>query len=77
MHEGRALFVEGKLVAIRSRVVFLSFCALDCSVWGDRFGRGFEPVVRQLLDDDDTQLTFLCAKCWICSLRMDVDGLNM
>ena len=26
--------------------------ALDRSMWRDRFGRGFEPVVR-LLDDDD------------------------
>ena len=30
--------------------------ALDRNMWRDRFGRGFEPVVR-LLDDDDTPFT--------------------
>ena len=27
--------------------------ALDRNIWRDRFGRGFEPVVRQRLLDDD------------------------
>ena len=26
--------------------------ALDRNMWRDRFGRGFEPVVRLLFDDD-------------------------
>ena len=32
--------------------------ALDRSMWRERFGRGFEPVVR-LLDDDDITLNCL------------------
>ena len=27
--------------------------ALDCTVWRNRFGRGFGPVVWQITDDDD------------------------
>ena len=27
--------------------------AVDRNMWRDRFGRGFEPVVRRMLDDDD------------------------
>ena len=27
--------------------------ALDCTVWRNRFGRDFEPVVSQITDDDD------------------------
>ena len=30
--------------------------ALDRTMWRNRFGRGFGPVVRQLTDDDDTEI---------------------
>ena len=32
--------------------------AVDRNIWRDRFGRGFEPVVRLLDDDDDTRLSY-------------------
>jgi hypothetical protein len=31
----------------RRRYSYLKDKALDCSIWKDRFGRGFGPVVRQ------------------------------
>ena len=37
--------------------------ALDRSMWRNRFGRGFEPVVRLLDDDDDDDLLTRSRKC--------------
>ena len=30
--------------------------ALDCTMWRNRFGRGFGPVVWQITDDDDDDI---------------------
>ena len=42
--------------------------AVDRIMWRDRFGRGFEPVVRQLDDDDydGDDIIFVCP-----SVRME------
>ena len=36
--------------------------ALDRTVWRNRFGRGFGPVVWQITDDDDDDEAYIMAK---------------
>jgi len=36
--------------------------ALDRTMWRNRFGRGFGPVVGQITDDDDDVTKRLCSK---------------
>ena len=35
--------------------------ALDRTMWRDRFGRGFKPLVRQTMDDDDLLFITTCS----------------
>jgi len=39
--------------------------ALDRTMWRNRFGRGFGPVVWQITDDDDDHEA-MCIKYYVC-----------
>ena len=41
--------------------------ALDRTMWRNRFGRGFGPVVWQITDDDDDELIFIFSLTTLCS----------
>jgi len=40
--------------------------ALDRTMWRNRFGRGFGPVVWQITDDDDTRRWFIACNFIHC-----------
>ena len=54
--------------------------ALDRTMWRNRFGRGFGPVVSQITDDDDNDLklhSFLYTLYWFRPMTNLVQSQNM
>jgi len=52
--------------------------ALDHTMWRNRFGRGFGPVVWQITDDDDddTVNTYRPRRRWEDNIKMDLQEVG-